>query len=266
MNDLPVIAITGDDSAESKLKAYEIGVVDYINRPFDAKVVYRRVSNAVNVHEKQKRLVSAVIDEMTEKEKNGKLLVEILSHVVEFGGKYSGSHVTNICKFTELMLNELVEKTSRYGLSKKDIYLISIAAAVHDIGKYEIDSKIIEKPSKLTEEEYEIVKKHTVYGAQIIESLENYQNEPLLKYAYEIARWHHERYDGSGYPDGLKGDEIPISAQVVSICDVYDSLISKRAYKEAYSSDKALQMILSGECGAFNPILLDCLKKEVTDG
>lgn len=265
IDEIPVITITGDESGESMLKAYEMGVSDYIQRPFDAKVVYRRVSNTINIYAKQKRLVSAVVEEMTEKEKNGKLLVEILSQIVEFGGKSSGSHVKNIGKLTELLLNALVLKTRKYALTKRDIYLISIAAAVHDIGKYEISADIINKPGKLTDEEYEIMKKHTVYGAKMIENLKEYQEEPLLKYAYEIARWHHERYDGSGYPDGLKGDEIPISAQAVSICDVYDALRSKRPYKDAYPHEKAVDMIVSGECGAFNPLLVECFKEISAD-
>lgn len=265
IDEIPVITITGDESGESMLKAYEMGVSDYIQRPFDAKVVYRRVSNTINIYAKQKRLVSAVVEEMTEKEKNGKLLVEILSQIVEFGGKSSGSHVKNMGKLTELLLNALVLKTRKYALTKRDIYLISIAAAVHDIGKYEISADIINKPGKLTDEEYEIMKKHTVYGAKMIESLKEYQEEPLLKYAYEIARWHHERYDGSGYPDGLKGDEIPISAQAVSICDVYDALRSKRPYKDAFSHEKAVDMIVSGECGAFNPLLIECFKEISAD-
>lgn len=265
IDEIPVITITGDDSDESMLKAYEMGVSDYIKRPFDAKVVYRRVSNTINIYAKQKRLVSAVVEEMSEKEKNGKLLVEILSQIVEFGGKSSGSHVKNIGKLTELLLDALVCKTQKYKLSKRDIYLISIAAAIHDIGKYEISADIINKPGKLTEEEFEIMKRHTVFGAHMIENLKEYKEEPLLKYAYEIARWHHERYDGSGYPDGLKGDEIPISAQVVSVCDVYDALRSKRPYKDAYSHEKAVDMILSGECGAFNPLLIECFKEISSD-
>lgn len=261
IDEIPVVTITGDDSGESMRKAYEMGVSDYIQRPFDAKVVYRRVSNTINVYEKQKRLVSAVIDEMAEKEKNGKLLVEILSQIVEFGGKSAGSHVKNISSLTELLLKRLVSKTAKYGLTKRDVYLISIAASVHDIGKYAISSEIINKPSKLTEREYEIMKQHTVYGARMIENLKEYKEEPLLKYAYEIARWHHERYDGSGYPDGLTGDEIPIAAQVVSVCDVYDSLRSDRPYKKAFSHEKAIGMILSGQCGAFNPLLTECLSE-----
>lgn len=265
IDEIPVITITGDESGESMLKAYEMGVSDYIQRPFDAKVVYRRVSNTINIYAKQKRLVSAVVEEMAEKEKNGKLLVEILSQIVEFGGKSSGSHVKNMGKLTELLLNALVLKTQKYALTKRDIYLISIAAAVHDIGKYEISADIINKPGKLTDEEFEIMKKHTVYGAKMIENLKEYQEEPLLKYAYEIARWHHERYDGSGYPDGLKGDKIPISAQAVSICDVYDALRSKRPYKDAFSHEKAVDMIVSGECGAFNPLLIECFKEISAD-
>lgn len=271
IEDIPVITITGDESDSSVRKAYEMGVSDYINRPFDARVVYRRVSNTVNQRSKQKRLVSIITDEMNEKEKNAGMITEIFSQIVEFRNGYGGCHVRNIKKMTEMLLDRLVVKTDRYPLKNRDIFLISTASALHDIGKIAIGDEIINKPGKLTPDEYEEVRKHTVYGAEMINSLTEYRNEPLMKCAYEICRWHHERFDGKGYPDGLAGDDIPISAQVVSICDVYDALVSKRVYKDRIPHERAMKMISDGECGVFNPILLECLKdigkklKEIAD-
>lgn len=259
IEDIPVITITGDESPQTIRHAYEMGVSDFISRPFDAKVVYRRVANTINLYEKQRRLVSTVSSEILEKEKSSRILVDILSQVTEFRSGMGREHITNINKITELLLVRLMEKTDKYHLTKDDVYLIATASALHDIGKVEIDSGILNKPGKLTPEEFEIVKKHTVLGAEIVMNIHEYHNEPLVKYAYQISLYHHEKYDGKGYPKGLKGDEIPIAAQVVSIADVYDALTAKRVYKDAYSADQAIEMILNGECGQFNPLLLECL-------
>lgn len=259
LEDIPVITITEDESEETMYKAYEMGVSDFINRPFDAKVVYKRVTNTVNLNQKQRRLVNSISGEILEKEKNNHILVDILAQVTEFRGGVGREHITNINRITELLLLQLMEKTSKYGLTKKDAYLISTASALHDIGKVEIDSRILNKPGRLTPEEFEVIKTHTVAGAEIIDKIHKYSNEPLVKYAHEICLYHHEKYDGKGYPCGLKGDDIPISAQVVSLADVYDALTAKRPYKEAFSSEKAIQMILNGECGQFNPLLVECL-------
>lgn len=259
LDDIPVIAITGDESETTIRKAYEMGVADFIGKPFDAKVVYKRVSNTIYLYEKQRRLVSTVSGEILDKERSNHILVEILAQVSEFRAGLGRSHISNINRITELLLIQLMEKTDRYNLTRRDIFLISTASALHDIGKVEIDPKILNKPGKLTKEEFEEVKKHTIFGAEIISNVTKYKDEPLVKYAYDICLYHHEKYDGKGYPKGLKGDEIPIAAQVVSIADCYDALISKRVYREAYSSSKAISMIMDGECGKFNPILLSCL-------
>ena len=187
------------------------------------------------------------------------MMITILSHIVEFRNGESGMHVLHINRHTEKILECLVQKTDRYHLSYSDRYLITTASALHDIGKIGIDDKILNKPGKLTKDEFEIIKTHTLIGARMLEDMEVYKNEPLVKMAYQICRWHHERYDGKGYPDGLKGDDIPISAQVVALADVYDALVSDRVYKKAYSHEKAMEMILAGECGTFNPLLLECL-------
>ena len=259
LEEIPVITITEDESPDTIRKAYERGVSDFISRPFDAKVVYRRVLNTIHLYQKQRRLLSTVSSENHQKEKNSHILVDILSQVSEFRSGRGKEHITNINKITERLLVSLRRKTDRYNLSKDDVYLIATASALHDIGKVEIDSKILNKPGKLTKEEFEQVKKHTIYGAHRVRNVREYQKEPLVKYAYQICLYHHEKYDGKGYPEGLIGDEIPIAAQVVSLADVYDALTAKRVYKEAYSSDKAIDRIRKGECGKFNPLLLECL-------
>ena len=186
-------------------------------------------------------------------------MVSILSHIVEFRNGESGLHVLHIGTMTELLLKRLREKTNAYNLDSAKISMISKAAAFHDIGKISISEEILNKPGRLTKEEFEVIKTHSAVGADMLANLPLHKDEPLVKIAYEICRWHHERYDGSGYPDGLKGEEIPISAQVVSLADAYDALISERVYKKAFSHEKAMTMILNGECGKFNPLLLECL-------
>ena len=259
IEDIPVVMISSDDTESNIKRAYDMGVSDYIRRPFDAQVVFRRVVNTIKLYAKQRRLITLVTDQIDEKEKNNQIMIRILSQIVEFRNGESGLHVEHINILTGLLLERLVQKTDHYDLTWSDQYRITLASALHDIGKIGIDDKILNKPSRLTKEEFEIMKSHTLIGASILENLGAYQEEPLLKAAYQICRWHHERYDGKGYPDGLRGDEIPISAQVVSVADVYDALVSERVYKKAISHEKAIEMILNGECGVFNPILMECL-------
>ena len=264
IDDIPVIMISSEESAAYIRKAFEYGASDYISRPFDGKVVYQRVFNTIKLYAKQRRLISLVTDQIQEKEKNNQMMVEVLSQIVEFRNGESGLHVLHINVLTKLLLERLVQKTDRYDLDAEQCYLIETASSFHDIGKISIDEKILNKPGRLTKEEFEIMKTHTLVGAQMLNSLENYRDEPLIKTAFQICRWHHERYDGKGYPDGLVGEEIPISAQIVALADVYDALVSERVYKKAFSHEKALEMILGGECGAFSPVLLECLE-EVQD-
>ena len=259
IEDIPVVMISSDDTASNIKQAYDMGVSDYIRRPFDAQVVFRRVVNTIKLYAKQRRLITLVTDQIDEKEKNNQIMIRILSQIVEFRNGESGLHVEHINILTGLLLERLVQKTDHYDLAWSDQYRITLASSLHDIGKIGIDDKILNKPGRLTKEEFEIMKSHTLIGASILENLGVYQEEPLLKTAYQICRWHHERYDGKGYPDGLRGDEIPISAQVVSVADVYDALVSERVYKKAISHEKAIEMILNGECGVFNPILMECL-------
>lgn len=259
IEDIPVIMISSEGSESYIRRAYELGASDYISRPFDAKVVYQRVINMIKLYAKQRRLIHLVTDQIYEKEKNNRMMTGILSQIVEFRNGESGLHVLHINILTQLLLEKLTRKSENYDLSWSQQHMIATASALHDIGKIGIDEKILNKPGKLTKEEFEAMKQHTIIGARMLDRLEMYHDEEMMKYAYEICRWHHERYDGKGYPDGLKGEEIPISAQVVSLADVYDALVSDRVYKKAYSHEKAMEMILNGECGMFNPLLLECL-------
>ena len=265
IEDTPVIMISSEDSDAAIRRSYELGASDYVNRPFDARIVYRRVTNTIKLYAKQRRLVQMVSDQIRARENNTDMLVGVLSHIVEFRNGESGLHVRHIRMITELLLHRLLEISSRYSITAEQQDMIPLASALHDIGKIGIDEKILNKPGKLTPEEFEVMKPHSMLGAQILYDLDNFSEQPLLQTAYEIARWHHERWDGRGYPDGLKGDEIPISAQLVSLADVYDALTSERCYKKAFSHEKAMQMILNGECGAFNPLLLQCLTNIQSD-
>ena len=259
IEDIPVIMISSEGSESYIRRAYELGASDYISRPFDTKVVYQRVINMIKLYAKQRRLIHLVTDQIYEKEKNNRMMTGILSQIVEFRNGESGLHVLHINILTQLLLEKLMRKSENYDLSWSQQHMIATASALHDIGKIGIDEKILNKPGKLTKEEFEIMKTHTLIGASMLDSLEMFRNEKLVQVAYQICRWHHERYDGKGYPDGLKGEEIPIAAQVVAMADVYDALVSERVYKKAFSHEKAIEMILNGECGVFNPILLGCL-------
>ena len=260
-----VIMISADDSPTNIKRAYDLGAFDYISRPFDSTIVQRRISNTMLLYARQQRLEKIIAEQFHEQEKNNKLMISILSHIVEFRNGESGLHILHVNTITKYLLKQLVQLTDQYSLSKADISLISTASALHDIGKISIQDAILNKPGRLTAEEFEVIKTHSMVGANMLLDLPIEQQEaPLVKVATEICRWHHERYDGNGYPDGLKGEEIPIAAQVVALADVYDALTSERCYKKAYSHEQALKMILEGQCGAFNPSLLLCLQ-EIAD-
>ena len=260
IDNTPVIMISSETSQSYIRKAFELGVTDYIIRPFDSFIIHKRVSNTLMLYRKQKKLLSALEEQVYENEKNNSMMINVLAHIVEFRNGESGMHVHHIKQLTSILLQNLIEKTDKYHLTENDILLISTASSLHDIGKISIDDNILNKPGRLTAEEFEVIKTHSVIGAEMLNDLHNTHNYPLFDKAYEICRWHHERYDGKGYPDGLKGEEIPISAQVTSLADVYDALTSNRCYKKAFTHEKAMEMILDGQCGAFNPVLLQCLK------
>ena len=259
IQDIPVIMISAENTSSYIEHAYELGVTDFISRPFDGQIVHRRVINTIMLYAKQKRLIELVSDQIYEKERSNNLMVSILSHIVEFRNGESGLHVLHINMMTKILLQTVMRKTDKYNLKRSDIPIISMASALHDIGKISIPGEILNKPGKLTKEEFDTMKTHTLIGAEMLDQLSYYKDEALVKMAYQICRWHHERYDGRGYPDGLAGEEIPIAAQIVALADVYDALTSKRVYKPAFSHEKAVEMITNGECGTFNPLLLECL-------
>ena len=261
IEETPVIMISSEESVDIMRKAYEMGITDYITRPFDSVIVKKRVQNTLGLYANQKHLINVVYDQVYEKEENNNIMIRILSNVLGSRNSESSEHILNIRTATELMLRKLVKTTDAYPLTEADIALITTASSLHDIGKIRIPEEILNKPGRLTDEEFKIMKTHSELGASIIEEMHFLQDNPLVHTAWEICRWHHERWDGKGYPDGLKGEEIPICAQVVSIVDVYDALTSERCYKKAFDHDTAIQMILDGQCGQFNPILLKCLKE-----
>ena len=261
LDDIPVIMITADTSADSMSHAYELGVADYIERPFDVQVVRRRVMNTVKLYARQRRLTSVLIQQARAQERSSGMMADVLARIVAYRNGEGGDHARHIRRLTELLLERLTEKTDRYRLTRPDCRRIASAAMFHDIGKLDIPDEILNKPGKLTAEEFEIIKGHPVIGETILRSMKDYQGEPLLETAAEICRWHHERIDGKGYPDGLRGEEIPIAAQAAGLADVFDALVSRRVYKEPYPMEKAMEMIAAGECGAFDPLLVECLRE-----
>ena len=261
IEETPVIMISSEESVDTMREAYEMGITDYIARPFDSVIVKKRVQNTLNLYANQNYLVNVVVDQIYEKEDNNNIMIRILSSILGSRNSESREHILHIKTATEMMLRQLIKITDVYHLTEADIALITTASSLHDIGKIYIPEEILNKPGRLTDEEFKIMKTHSELGADIIRDMHLPQEKPLVHTAWEICRWHHERWDGKGYPDGLKGEEIPISAQVVSIADVYDALTSERCYKKAFDHDTAIKMILDGQCGQFNPILLKCLKE-----
>lgn len=258
---LPVVVISSENNPSLIKKAYSLGAIDFIERPFDMEIVSKRVSNVITLYSKQNRLAQMVITQHRENERISNLMVSLLGHIVEFRNKESGEHIQNVSVITNILLNKLVNKTKKYNLNSNDIKLITQAAALHDVGKIAISESILNKPGKLTSEEFDIMKKHTVLGGEMIKSCKTLYYEPIIQTAYKIVCYHHERYDGKGYPEGLVGDKIPIEAQVVALADVYDALTSVRCYKKAFTHEKAINMILTGECGTFNPLLITVLSE-----
>ena len=257
---LPVIIISSEDDASFIQRAYDLGATDYISRPFNLTVVQRRVRNTLNLYARQRSLAALAEEQVYEREKTNSVIISILSHVVESQNQESGAHVLHVRVITDLLLRQLVKMTDKYPLSMADISMIATLSALHDIGKVHIPGAILNKPGRLTPAEFEIIKEHTVIGAALLRDMPIRPDDPLMKTAHDICRWHHERWDGRGYPDGLKGDDIPIAAQVVAMADVYDALTGERCYKKALPHKTAMKMILGGECGAFNPLLLACLQ------
>lgn len=259
LDDIPVVAITGDTSDVSVKRAYEMGVTDHISRPFDARIVRRRVNNTVRLYAKQRRLISLITTEVTERDRNGNFLFGLMAQLESHRCGTVGAPVFRIREITRLLLEQLAKEGDMYRFDSRDVSLICKASMMHDIGEVGIKRKILRKPGALSAEEYEEVKKHPLIAADMIERLPEFRDEPLFRWVYQICRWHHERYDGGGYPDGLRGDEIPFAAQVVSIADTFDALTSDRPYRKAMTPEIAMRMIRDGACGAFSPMLVGAL-------
>lgn len=261
IDEIPTIMISVETGGSYIDRAFQLGAADYVSRPFVPNMIRRRVINAILLHTKTRKLTGLIADHFYRRERNTDILAAILGYAVEARSGERGTHMTNVSRITGLLLHRLLERTDRCPIGPEDIETVCIASSLHDIGKLLIPEGILTKPTALTPGEFDIVKQHTRLGAKIISDLPIYQNETIIKYALEICRWHHERWNGEGYPDGLKGEDIPIAAQVVSLADAYDALTSKRCYKEALSHEKSLEMIRGGECGNFNPLLLECLNE-----
>ena len=261
LDEIPVIVISAAEDTANIERAYDLGVTDYIRRPFERIMVLRRVKNALMLYAKQKRLTRLVTDQVYEKEHNSVLMISILSHVVEFRNSESGLHVLHIRTLTDLLLHQLVQKTDRYQLDESDIALISTASALHDIGKIVIPEEILNKPGRLTAEEFAIIKNHTVAGAQMLQDLGQAiaRDEPLLQVAHAICRWHHERWDGSGYPLGIAGKNLPIECRMLCIVDAFDAMCNDRPYRKAMSYEAAVQELLRGRGKQFDPDLVDLI-------
>lgn len=260
MKEIPVIMITGDFSSEVQKKAYDLGVSDIISKPFDPDIVRGRVKNIVELYLYKNDLEDLVKEQTKKLLEHNTQLINTLGTIVEFRNMESGSHTIRIREFSRVLLAVVKRRCPEYGLTDHDIDTIADAAVLHDVGKISISDSVLLKPGRLTKEEFEIMKTHTTKGAEIVQQISS-MDEEYYKHCYDIALHHHEKWDGRGYPDALQGEEIPISAQVVSIADCYDALICERVYKPPFTKDQAFNMILNGECGAFNPKLLECFKE-----
>lgn len=266
INQIPVIMITGESTIDSDVKAYELGAADIIYKPFAPAVVIRRALNIIELYEhrislekKLEQRTRQLKDSQKKLEKNNTFLINALSSVVEFRSLESGEHIKRVKTFTGIILHHLRKLYPEYGITDEQAKQIIYASALHDIGKISIPDDILLKPGKLTADEFEIMKTHTTKGCEILERFKQEEND-FYRYCYDICRHHHERYDGKGYPDKLVGEEIPIWAQIVSIVDVYDALVSRRVYKTPYAVEEAERMILAGECGTFSPKILNCFE------
>lgn len=260
LEQIPVIMISSEDTVDAVRRAFDLGASDYISRPFDAKVVYQRIINTIQLYAKQRRLSAMAADLAFEKERASRMMIGILSQVVEKRNGESRDHVQRVAQLTSMLLAGLAQKTDRYPLTREMRRTIATAAALHDIGKMEICEDLLHKEGPLTEAERRTLQSHTLLGAQILEEQPECRDDAFARTAYNICRWHHERYDGGGYPDGLQGEQIPIEAQVVGLADVYERLVSRPVDGHARTHSEVVQMICTGVCGAFNPLLLDCLQ------
>lgn len=275
MKDIPILVISGETNVETEIKCFDYGVFDFIKKPFDNRLVKKRIKNAVDLYMYKNNLEERVAEQTSViseqynllKQQADKLaksnvsIIEILGTIVEYRNLESGEHIQRVKSYTRILGEQLMEDYPEYKLTSQQLNVIVSASALHDVGKIAIPDSILLKPGRLTKEEFEYMKEHTTKGCEIINNIRGVWSEEYAKASYEICRYHHERYDGRGYPDGLLGENIPISAQLVAVADVYDALVNERVYKSAFSADKAFNMIINGECGTFSPKLMDCFIK-----
>lgn len=275
MKDIPILVISGETNVETEIKCFDYGVFDFIKKPFDNRLVKKRIKNAVDLYMYKNNLEERVAEQTSviseqynllkhqadQLAKSNVSIIEILGTIVEYRNLESGEHIQRVKSYTRILGEQLMEDYPEYNLTSKQLNVIVSASALYDVGKIAIPDSILLKPGRLTKEEFEFMKEHTTKGCEIINNIRGVWSEEYARASYEICRHHHERYDGRGYPDGLLGENIPISAQLVAVADVYDALVNERVYKSAFSADKAFNMIINGECGTFSPKLMDCFTK-----
>lgn len=268
---IPVVMVTTEDSEEFISRAYDYGADEVIHKPFNRNIIIKRVKNLIDLYEQKNQLQQLVhmqtraLEEQSKKiSHNNDVMIDMLSTVIEYRSLESGQHIRRIRGFTNILLESLSENAPVPPFTRDEILKITAASAMHDIGKIAIPDFVLLKPGRLTTDEFEIMKTHTLKGVDILHNLHGFGDQLYLSYCYDICHYHHERWDGNGYPEGLCRDEIPLCAQAVSVADVYDALTHRRVYKEAFSFSKASSMILNGECGVFSPLLLKCFEQSLT--
>lgn len=259
-SDVPVVVITAEESVEHEVHAFDLGASDIVKKPFEPHVIKRRIQNIIELNLHRLNQEELIEEQAAKLRESNAVMIDALSAIIEYRSVETGQHIQRIRMFARVLLEDVSRCYAEFGLNERSIDMISSASSMHDIGKIAIPDSILNKPGKLTKEEFEIMKSHSIKGCEILAGLDRMSDKEYLQYAYNICRYHHERWDGSGYPDGLKGDSIPVCAQVVGIADCYDALTTDRVYRKALSSERAFNMILNGECGAFSPKLLECLK------
>ncbi len=272
---IPVLIISGENSTQNEQRCFELGIADFIGKPFNARLVRKRIQNAAE-HYAYRNELEAKVEEQTnvlrkayrtlksqaeQLKRRNQDIIEILGTVVEYRNLESGEHVKRVGEYTRILAESFMVEYPEYDLTQDKIDVIVSASALHDIGKITIPDSILLKPGRLTKDEFEYMKSHTTRGCELLESMKNVLDPKYEKVSSEICRHHHERFDGKGYPDGLEGDAIPLSAQLVSVADVYDALVNERCYKDAFSPEEAFRMIVNGECGVFSPRLMEVFRK-----
>lgn len=258
INRIPVVLITSEESTALEIESYQLGVAEVIRKPFNNHIVTQRVKNLIELYVYKNRLEAMVRQQIKRIEEMNERIIEVMCQMVETKEEESREHIANVKRYTGLLAEKMSEKYSETGLDEKQIQMIVRGSALHDIGKVAIDDSVLKKATNLTKDEREVLYSHTTKGSEMVREMAGIQDEEYFQVCYDICRYHHERYDGNGYPEGLKGDEIPLSAQIVGLADTYDMLTSDSVRRRAYGNKEAMQMILDGEYGEFSPQLLEC--------